>query len=189
MKKALERGGKRKEAYFWSTWQSGRRTGSSFDAAGLSETYWNFSFRFCSRIKIKRMRGRSRWCIATSVGESQMASTLFFFSSSKQTYIMHVGLRNRAKHSHQSLECALDVGDSLYDRSDKKTPEVAQWVFPHLPAQVQTMAGFSPSQSPSDVSLEAEWQEDRDIYRFVVSSCGPARCAALWRCKIYYSSW
>lgn len=52
--------GREKERSLVLKYLTGRRTGSSFDAAGLSETYWNFSFRFCSRIKIKRMRGRSR---------------------------------------------------------------------------------------------------------------------------------
>lgn len=96
--------------------------------------------------------------------------------------------RNTTKHSHFSLECAFGIRGCLYDSSGEN-PKIAQWVF-------LTPCPTS-QQSPDSVRLlvsqshpwRAEWQEDRDIYRLVVSSCGPESCAALWRCQIHYSHW
>lgn len=159
-----------------------------FGAAGLSENYCNFSFRFCSTVKIQQVSGGDPGDALVQEWESPRCLVPYFSLPVQSKPMWHMAcLRNTTKRSHFSFECAFGIRGFLCDSSDEETPETACWVFltpcsasQHTPDSVRLLI----SQSHP---WRAEWQEDRDIYQLAISFCGPARCAALWRCQIHYS--
>lgn len=133
----------------------------------------DFVFRFCSRIKIKKrkkikkkIRERTRQCIAMPVGKFQVSSTVFFSSRSKQTHLTCGFLKEQSVclcllsvHLKLGIACMAALTRTLLS---------SRVCFPcslsHCLSQILTLAGSMPSPFLSVVSSKRKGQGDLQAY-------------------------